>query len=122
MVLGALLKRFRFFKLTKTLLGLRCLARKLRSEGVWRAFECLSYSSLSEIFIEDVILARVAIASASDAVEPTRKALTVQLQALTVPTITTTELFRWSDQALFVWLVGVKRDIISLSVKIWQYI
>ena len=79
MVLGALLKRFRFFKLIKTLLGLRGLPCKLRSEGVWRAFECLGHSSLPEIFIEDVILARVAVASASDAVEPTRKALTVQL-------------------------------------------
>lgn len=121
-VLGVLLQRLRLFELVERLGGQLTggLARKLGSEGVRRALECLRDSSLSGAFVVDVVLAWVAVAPAGDAVEPTRKALTVQLQALAVPTIATTELLGRRGQTRLVVLVGVEGDIVGGSVEIWE--
>ena len=57
-------------------------ASNFRPESIRCLFKCLLDRLLSELLILEVILARVAVTVARDAVESRRKALTVELEAL----------------------------------------
>lgn len=95
------------------------LPADFRSESVRRTFEGLSDGSLSKVFMLNVVLARVAITSSSDAVESAGKTLAIELEALAVAAITTSEMLRWCLQlALSFHLARVYRCAVAKSVKI----
>lgn len=95
-----------------------CLdAANFGTKCVGRAFQGLGDGLLSEDLVLQIILTGVAIALAGNAIEPTRKALAVELEAATVAAVAASEALRWGLQGL----VGVLRRVIA-HVKICLYL
>ena len=77
----------------------------LRAANLWPergrcSFQCLGNSLLPVRFVVDVVVAWVAVTPARNAVVASRKALTVQFEALAVAAVAPSEVFRWLLQAL----------------------
>ncbi len=64
------------------------------------AFQCLSYSLLSEDLMLQIILTGIAIAFSGNTIKTTCKALAVQLETPAIPAVAASEAFGWSLQKL----------------------